>query len=209
MIIVRVMECIDWFLFFLFFFFLVALCRIQDLSSPTRDWTHAPCNPALGAQSFNHWATRELLDWFSQSIQATVKEHNTLGDMCTYSLGCVQLFVTPWAVAHQDPLSMGILQARKLEWIAMPSSRGSSQPRDRTQVSCIAGRFFTIWATREAPGDMNKRNSFLTALEAVFRVPASIVDSCWELCSGLLVAIFSSCPHWQRGSSSGSLLLLS
>ena len=44
----------------------------------------------------------------------------------------------------------GILQARILEWIAMPSSRGSSQPRDQTQVSCIAGRFFTFWATREA-----------------------------------------------------------
>ena len=33
----------------------------------------------------------------------------------------------------------------------MPSSRGSSQPREQTQVSHIAGRFFTIWATREAP----------------------------------------------------------
>ena len=37
----------------------------------------------------------------------------------------------------------GILQARILEWEAVPSSRGSSQPRDQTQVSCIAGRFFT------------------------------------------------------------------
>ena len=47
----------------------------------------------------------------------------------------------------------GILQERILEWVAMPSSRGSSQPRDRTQVSHIAGRFSTIWATREAlPG---------------------------------------------------------
>ena len=45
----------------------------------------------------------------------------------------------------------GILQARILEWVAMPFSRGPSWPRDRTQVSCIAGRFFTIWATREAP----------------------------------------------------------
>ena len=45
----------------------------------------------------------------------------------------------------------GILQARILEWVAFPFSRGSSQPRDRTQVSCIAGRFFTSWATREAP----------------------------------------------------------
>ena len=41
---------------------------------------------------------------------------------------------------------MGILQARILEWIAMPSSRGSSQPRDRTQASHVAGGFFTTWA---------------------------------------------------------------
>ena len=41
----------------------------------------------------------------------------------------------------------GILQARILEWIANPFSRGSSWLRDHTQVSCIAGRFFTIWAT--------------------------------------------------------------
>ena len=44
----------------------------------------------------------------------------------------------------------GILQARILEWIAIPFSRGSSWPRDRTLVSRIAGWFFTNWATREA-----------------------------------------------------------
>ena len=49
----------------------------------------------------------------------------------------------------QAPLSMGILQARKLQWVAMPSPRGSSQPRDWTQVSRIAGGSFTIWATRK------------------------------------------------------------
>ena len=43
----------------------------------------------------------------------------------------------------------GILQARILEWVATPFSRGSSWPKNRTEVSCIAGRFFTIWATRE------------------------------------------------------------
>ena len=42
----------------------------------------------------------------------------------------------------------GILQARILEWIAISFSRGSSQPRDWTLVSCTAGRFFTVWATR-------------------------------------------------------------
>ena len=69
---------------------------------------------------------------------------------CAQSLSCVQLFVIPWTIACQAPLSMGILQARILEWVAMPSSRGFSQPRDRTQVSWIAGRFFTLWVTREA-----------------------------------------------------------
>ena len=52
--------------------------------------------------------------------------------------------VTLWTVALQAPLSMEILQARILEWVAMPSSRGSSQPRDQTQVFCVAGRFFTV-----------------------------------------------------------------
>ena len=42
------------------------------------------------------------------------------------------------------------MEARILEWAAFPFSRESSQPRDRTQVSCIAGEFYTNWATREA-----------------------------------------------------------
>jgi len=45
---------------------------------------------------------------------------------------------------RQDSLSMGILHAGILEWVAMPSSRGSFQPRDQTQVSSIAGGLFTI-----------------------------------------------------------------
>ena len=53
--------------------------------------------------------------------------------------------------AHQDPLSMGILQTRTLGWAAKPSSRGSSRPGDRTQVSRLAGGCFTIRASREAP----------------------------------------------------------
>ena len=44
----------------------------------------------------------------------------------------------------------GILWASILEWVAVPFSRASSQPRDQTQVSCVVGGFFTSWATREA-----------------------------------------------------------
>ena len=56
------------------------------------------------------------------------------------------LFATLWIVVRQAPLSIGILQAGIPEWFAMPSSKGSSQPRDWTCVSCgscIAGRFLT------------------------------------------------------------------
>ena len=60
------------------------------------------------------------------------------------SLSCDWLFETAWTTVH------GILQARILEWVVFPISRESSPPRDRTQVSCIAGGFFTSWATREA-----------------------------------------------------------
>ena len=56
------------------------------------------------------------------------------------SLSHVQLFATPWTV-HE------ILQARILEWVTFSFSRGSSQPRDWTQVSSIAGRLFTSWTS--------------------------------------------------------------
>ena len=56
----------------------------------------------------------------------------------------------PTLCDHMDYTVHGILQARILEWIAFLFFRGSFQPRDWTQVSCIAGRFFTSWATRKA-----------------------------------------------------------
>ena len=52
-----------------------------------------------------------------------------------------------WLCNPMDYTVHGILQARILEWVAFSFSKGSSQPRDRTQVSCIAGGFFTSWAT--------------------------------------------------------------
>ena len=69
---------------------------------------------------------------------------------------CIQLFVTLWSVAHQAPLSTGIPQARILQWVSMPSSRGSSQPRDWTCVSYVSriGR----WVLYHGPhwGNPNK-----------------------------------------------------
>ena len=64
---------------------------------------------------------------------------------------CVRLFATLWTVACQGPLSMGILQARILEWVVISSCRGSSQPRDQTLMSCVSCTlaFFTTSATWE------------------------------------------------------------
>ena len=68
----------------------------------------------------------------------------------------------------------GILQARILEWVAMPSSRGSSQPRDRTQGSHTAGRFFTVWSTRELP-------TFGNSLEISDYICAQLVEQCIKI----------------------------
>ena len=57
----------------------------------------------------------------------------------------VQLLATSWTLLCLGSYVLGILQARIQEWVAIPFSRGSSWPR----VSCFAGRFFTIWCTRE------------------------------------------------------------
>ena len=73
------------------------------------------------------------------------------------SLSRIQLFVTHRLYTPGNFLGQNtgvcivhwILQARILEWVAFPFSRGSTQPRDWTQVSRIAGKFFTSWATRE------------------------------------------------------------
>ena len=63
-------------------------------------------------------------------------------------LSYVWLFVTPWTVAHKVPLSMEFSRQEYWSGVAIPLSRESSQPRDWTQVSCIAGELFTSWATK-------------------------------------------------------------
>ena len=64
---------------------------------------------------------------------------------------CVWLYATLWTAAHQVPLSLGILQARILEWVAISFSRRSFWLRDRTHVSCISRRILYHWPTWESP----------------------------------------------------------
>ena len=103
----------------------------------------AQCAAVHGAAKshtqFNNWKMTIFL----------IKERWTSFSLCKH----VKVKVTQPSPTLCDPMDYtahGILQARVLEWVAFPFSRGSSQSRDRIQVSCIAGGFFTSWATREA-----------------------------------------------------------
>ena len=90
-----------------------------------------------------------LISWL-QSSSAVILEPRKIKS----ATWCVKVTVK---VTHSCPTLWdltdctvhGILQARILEWVVFPFFRGSSQPRDWTQVSHTAGRFFTNWATRE------------------------------------------------------------
>ena len=73
----------------------------------------------------------------SRSLSAVV--------LCTKSLQSCPTLGDPMDCSPPGSSVRGILQARILEWVAMPSSRGSSRPRDRSQVYPVAGRFFTIF----------------------------------------------------------------
>ena len=65
-----------------------------------------------------------------------------------------------------DSFVHGILQAKILEWVAIPFSKRSSRPRDQIYVSYVAGRFFTAWATRQAHNTWfyTKKSHYLCAL---------------------------------------------
>ena len=106
---------------------------------------HQPVNHQINNQG---WFCLEL----TGLISLESKELTYSWILCCAVLSWSVMSDSLWShgLSYQAPLPMGILQARILGWVAMPSSRGSSQPRDQTQVSCIAGGSFTVWTTRVA-----------------------------------------------------------
>ena len=171
--------------------------------------------------------------------------------MCVLSnFSCVRLCVTLWTVVHQAPLSMGLLQAQILEWVACPlpgdllnpgikptspplqaDSLPSEPPwrpkntgvgshsllqeifptQELNQVSCIAGGFFTIWATRETQirkvvglilgGSIRNYSCFLFLFICIFqnlykyRV-ISIFNFLSNLSTRTCISIFFRIPHY-------------
>ena len=106
-------------------------------------------NPAVKTLHFHCRGTGSIPLWGTKIPKATWHE------VKWKSLSWIRLFTTPWTIQSME------FSARILEWVAFPFSRGSSQSRDWTRVSCIAGGFFTSWATSEAQEHWSKRLSLL------------------------------------------------
>ena len=92
-----------------------------------------------GGQAYPVWLQQAIYSPTHRSPYPVPHWLSTVG--VSLSQSCLTLCDPMHSTIH------GILQTRILEWVAFPFSRGSSQPRDRTQVSCIAGGFFTNWVT--------------------------------------------------------------
>ena len=107
-------------------------------SSWPRDWTQLSY---MAGRFFTILATLllqlHILELFSELF---MKKESEVAQSCPTL--CDPLDCSPLGYSVH-----GILQARILEWVAIPFSRGSSWPSDWTQVSCIVGRFLTVWAT--------------------------------------------------------------
>ena len=124
--------------------------------------------------------------------------------VCVCAHACVHLCPTlcdPMDCSLPVSSVLGILQARILEWAAIPFSRRSSWSRDWTQVSCISGRYFTIWAIREAPFFLlissNKQAFFIShhCLQHFIFLSFGWAGSSFQILEHMG---FSSCSAWAR-----------
>ena len=120
-------------------------------------WGQGPSMGSFGQKHLMRGTSTEPWDeraWHGQGITRHLGLPWVMGGVATDE--AKQQWEWKWSESHSscptlcNPMAYtvhGILQTRILEWVAFPFSRGFSQPRDRTQVSHIAGGFFTSWAT--------------------------------------------------------------
>ena len=91
-----------------------------------------------------------LLDWMvtvANTVCTLLTSHHVLA---TQSLSCVWLSVTPWTVSHQAPLSVEFPRQGDWSRLPFPPPGDLSHPGMKPASAAVAGRFFTVWATREA-----------------------------------------------------------
>ena len=189
------------------------------------------------------WHFLAVWTWVSYITSLSLYCHICKMRTCCVVLSHVRLFSTPWNIALQASLSIGIVQARILEWVnyhallqgifptqglnpgflhyrwilyslshqgsprilervAVPFSRGSSRPRNRTGVSCIAGGYFTSWAIREAQNECNR----IYFIELSWLNKQITWHSFWNRVSDQCSFIHSFITYWFFGSERREVL---
>jgi len=150
----------------------------QWLDGRESEWTPGVGDGQGGLACCSPWGRKELdtTEWLNWTDLNRLERHGFRGHWLSFLLWnarvCAQLLQLCLTLCNPMDCSLsvyGMLQARILEWVAISFSRGSSQPRDQTWVSLIAGRFFTVWATREAFKWENSR-TWLTILFFFFKL---------------------------------------
>ena len=121
------------------------------------------------------------------------------GALCLAGQSCLTLCST-MDYSLPDSFVHGILLARILEGVAIPFSKESSWPRDRTQVSCIAGRFFIIWTTRKTKSDILDWGVLIGMVSPGVSLLAQLVKSRKESDA----TFFSSKWKWATFTSPGN-----
>ena len=204
---------------------------LQNLLSRLRELSHSLFKGERRTGLLGHWALleavilKESLKTSPVTFTATLSESLLLrveflssgsqgrNSSVSESESVVAQCPTLWDPTDCSPPGSsvhGILQ----EWAAMPASRGSSQPREHTRVSCTADRFFTIWSTRLLCSHLCSWIAFLLIWLFLFlfgmasgKLRAKYVSYSWDrLCSyGLCLISLASSLHSYRGSLLASL----
>ena len=138
--------------------------RVSQAKISAENWVVNNICLSMQHRSFNSFRKHE---WVSESRSVVL----TLCDSMNYTV-------------H------GILQAKILEWLDFPVSRGSSQPRDWTQISHIAGRFFSSWVTRETLRKHGTMSIYIQMKEATYGILTNVPGCDWSPLS-----ITSCHPH--------------
>ena len=106
-------------------------------------WLFTSGGQSIGASASASVLPLNIQGWFPRIDWFDLLQFTEVAQPC-------QILWDPMDCSLPGSSIHGIFKARVLEWSAISFSRGSSQPRDRTQISGIAGGFFTVWAPREA-----------------------------------------------------------